>query len=351
MYLKIIGSLVLLVLAIGHFSCSPNQIKQVEIPMLTNSKSAFQKAAKIAASKPSFRSLLISVNGQVELEQYYQKYNKDSLDHLRSASKSIMTTLIGVAIDKQLIPSLEAPISNYLTVPNESKAQITIRHLASMTSGLEWDEGMGYNDNNEMIDSGKPVQYVLDNPLVHEPGTHWNYSTGDIHLLSAILTEATGMNTLKFARKFLFDPLEIADVELQRFGDGYYSGGSRLQLKPRDMLKIGRLFAQGGVYQGKRIVSAAFVEEATSLQNPGGAFPNPEEGYGLGWWVGKPMGMKAYMASGYAGQTIAVVPQLKLVMVMTQNWKVSGPQALKQQDDVQEIAQSIVEAAVEQQSR
>ncbi len=351
MYLRTAGSIILLVLAIGHFSCSPNQIKQVEIPMLTDSNSAFEKAEKIAASKPSFRSLLISVDGHLELEQYYQKYSKDSLDHLRSASKSIMTTLIGIAIDKQLIPSLDVPISNYLTVSDKEKEGITIRHLASMTSGLEWEEGMGYNDNNEMIDSGNPVQYVLDNPLIHEPGTNWNYSTGDIHLLSAILTEATGMNTLQFARKFLFKPLDIADVELQRFGDGYYSGGSRLQLKPRDMIKIGQMYAQGGVFAGELIVSAAFVKEATSLQNPGGAFPNPEEGYGLGWWVGKPMDLKAFMASGYAGQTIAVIPALKLVMVMTQNWKVSGQQALKQQDDVQEIAQSVVEAILEQQSQ
>lgn len=351
MYLKTISRLLLLVVSISHFNCSPNQIKQVEIPMLTGSDSGFSKALKLAAGKKQFRSLLISVDGHLEREQYFQKYNRDSLDHLRSASKSIMTTLIGIAIDKQFIPNLDVPISKYLLVSDEQKAKITIRHLASMTSGLEWDEGMGYNDNNEMIDSGNPVQYVLDNPLLHEPGTSWNYSTGDIHLLSAILSEATGMNTLKFAKKFLFKPLNIEHMELQRFGDGYYSGGSRLQLKPRDMLKIGQLYAQGGVYGGNRIVSAAFVEEATSLQNPDGAFPTPEEGYGLGWWVGKPMGMKAYMASGYAGQTIAVVPQLKLVMVMTQNWKVSGTQALKQQDDVQEIAQSIVEAALAQQGR
>lgn len=343
--------IVLLVLIIGHFSCSPNQVKQVEIPILTDSNSAFEKAKRIAASKPSFRSLLIHVDGHLELEQYYQKYSKDSLDHLRSASKSIMTTLIGIAIDQQFIPNLDVPISNYLAVSDERKAKITIRNLASMTSGLEWDEGMGYNDNNEMIDSGNPVQYVLDNPLIHAPGTSWNYSTGDIHLLSAILTEATGMNTLKFARKFLFKPLDITELEWQRFGDGYYSGGSRLQLKPRDMLKIGQLYVQGGVFREQQILSAAFIEEATSLQNPGGAFPNPEEGYGLGWWVGKPMGLKAFMASGYAGQTIAVVPELKLVMVMTQNWKLSGQQALKQQDDVQEVAQSVVEAVLEQKGR
>ncbi len=122
-------------------------------------------------------------------------------------------------------------------------------------------------------------------------------------------------------------------------------------MKPLDMIKIGQLYANGGVYGGQRVLSKDFIENATSLQNPKGAFKNSEEGYGYGWWVGKPMGMKAYMASGYAGQTIAVVPQLKLVMVVTQEWVVNGQKAIEQQEDAQGLAKWVVEALMEMEAK
>lgn len=202
-----------------------------------------------------------------------------------------------------------------------------------------------------MIDSGTPIQYVLNKPQAYSPGSKWNYSTGDIHVLSAVLTKATGLSTLEFARSHLFEPLGIQEFKLQKFEDGFYSGGSRLELKPRDMLKIGQLFANKGVHDGNRLVSEAFIDEATKLQNPAGAFKNTEEGYGLGWWVGHPMGLHAFMASGYAGQTIAVVPELQLVIVTTQKWQVNGQQALKQQGVVQEIAKWVVEAVLQEQKK
>mgnify|MGYP000385924567 FL=1 len=332
-------------------ACSPNQNIETYTAVTKQGASKFLKAIELAASKPNCRSLLVSVDNEVVLEKYFRPYGKDSLDHLRSATKSIMTTLIGIAIDKGFIASVDVPIAKYVAVPSSNKEKITIKHLMSMTSGLEWDEGLGYNDNNEMMDSGHPVRYVLDNPLKHQPGSTWNYSTGDIHLLSAILTEATGESTLSFARTHLFEPLDIEEVELQRFGDGYYSGGSRLEMKPLDMIKIGQLYANGGMYEDQRLISKDFIEKATSLQNPKGAFKNSEEGYGYGWWVGKPMGMKAYMASGYAGQTIAVVPELKLAMVVTQEWVVNGQKAIQQQDDAQEMAKWVVEAVMNRESK
>ena len=345
--MKFLHSIGLLIILLSLIQCRPNQNIDAYSASSKELHNDFGKAIKVAAGKPNCRSLLVSIDDHLVVEEYFRSYKRDSLDHLRSATKSIMTTLIGIAIDKGIIPEVDAPIVDYLSVPSLDKEKITIQNLMSMTSGLEWDEGIGYNDNNEMIDSGNPVGYALDNPLKYPPGSNWNYSTGDIHLLSAILTEATGTNTLSFARTHLFEPLGIEQVKLQKFGDGYYSGGSRMELKPRDMIKIGQLYVNGGLYRGQRILSADFIEEATSLQNPPGAFKNTEEGYGYGWWVGKPMGMKAYMASGYAGQTIAVVPQLKLVMVVTQEWVVNGQKALEQQGDAQEMVKWIVEAVLD----
>ena len=309
----------------------------------------FEKAFHTAREMPKFKSLLVSQNNIIVAEEYFQDYSADSLDHLRSATKSIMATLIGIAIDKGVIGSVDESIAKYLGEKASGKEAITIKHLMTMTSGLAWDEGLGYNDNNEMIDSGNPTAYVLNKPIVAPPGTVWNYSTGSIHLLSSILTKASGMNTLEFANKYLFRPIGIQKVQLQKFGDGYYSGGSRLEMKPRDMIKIGQLYANGGMINGNRILSEQFIKEATSLHNPIGSFTEQEAGFGYGyaWWIGNPEGIKGYMASGYAGQTIIVIPAFQLVIAMTQEWLVNGQTAIKQQERAQKIAGLVLEVILD----
>lgn len=286
-----------------------------------------------ARSLNNIRCLLISQNDKLIAGEYFKSYDSDSLDHLRSATKSVMSTLIGIAIDQGYIKGVDESISNYLGEKAMGKEAITIKHLLTMTSGLKWSEGAGYNDNNKMMDSGNPVDFVLNLPSVHQPGTKWNYSTGDIHLLSAILTEASSMSTRDFARKYLFGPIGIENFRWQKLGDGYYAGGSRLELKPVDMIKLGQLFANGGTVNGKRLISEEYTKAATSPQNPKGSFGNEEDGagYGYAWWVGYYKGLHCYMASGYGGQAIIVVPELNLSVVATHNWLVNDQQAGKQQ--------------------
>lgn len=119
------------------WSCTPNQINRGEVTPSTQLYTGLEKAEAVAASKANFRSLLVSIDNKLILEKYYKPYSRDSLDHLRSATKSIMTTLIGIAIDQGLIPNMDVSISGYIPVPSPEKAEITIKHLASMTSGLE----------------------------------------------------------------------------------------------------------------------------------------------------------------------------------------------------------------------
>ncbi len=342
--MKISNYLLLLVFLIGVQNCGQNQSINTSSDQTNPSSIDLKPVLEQAKKAPNLRSLLILHNNELIIEKYYDSYPKDSLDHLRSASKSFMATLIGIAIDKGFIDSVEDPITKYLGEKANKKKGIAIKHFLSMTSGLDWNEGIGYNDNNEMVESGNPFNYLMDKPIAHPPGRFWNYSTGDIHMLSYILTDATGMSTLEFANKYLFKPMGIGKKKLQKFGDGYYAGGSRIQLKPKDMIKLGQMYLNNGAFNGQQILSKQFIEAATDLQNPKGSFANNAEGfgYGYGWWVGRPMGVKGFMASGYAGQNIFVLPSLDLIVACTHDWRVSGQQAIEQQDMAETLAGLIV---------
>ena len=298
--------------------------------------SSLDEVYDLADNANNIRSFILMRDGKVLKNEYYATYKKDSLDHLRSATKSVMANLIGIAIDKQLIKSVDDLVTDYVSLPSD-KRELRIKHLLGMTSGFKWSEGPGYNDNNRMVDSGDPFKFLMDLPMIHSPGDQWNYSTGDIHLLSVILTKATGMDTETFAKEHLFDPLGIVKWEWQKFGDGYYSGGSRLQLKPGDMLKFGILMANRGVYNGKRVLSEKTQDLLTdihwSFEEEGGA----KAGYGYGWWTASIDGDRIFMASGYGGQTIIVAPKVKMVLVTTFNWRLGSELALKQQQIGQDL--------------
>lgn len=300
--------------------------------------SKLEDVYQLADESKNIRSFVLMKNGVVLRKKYYASYKRDSLDHLRSATKSVMANLIGIAIDQQLIKSVEDPISEYIDLPDDKK-ELRIKHLLGMTSGFKWSEGPGYNDNNRMVDSGNPLKFMMDLPIIHPPGSEWNYSTGDIHLLSVILTEAAGIPTQTFAKKYLFEPLGIKKWEWQKFGDGYYSGGSRLQLKPSDMLKLGILMSNKGVYNGQQIISVEMVDLLTDVHS---LFEDDQDlqakaGYGYGWWTASIEGDRIFMASGYAGQTIIVAPTEQMVLVATFNWRVGADVAMEQQQLTQNM--------------
>lgn len=311
-------------IALGFFQSCGQERSELTAP------SSLNEVYEMADEANNIRSFILMRRGEILKEKYYVSYRLDSLDHLRSATKSVMANLIGIAIDQQLIGGVEDLISDYIDVPQDKK-NIRIKHLLGMTSGFKWSEGPGYNDNNRMMESGNPYKYMMDLPLQNKPGSQWNYSTGDIHLLSVILTEATGLSTEEFASKYLFKPLGIKKWEWQRFGDGYYSGGSRLQLKPRDLLKIGILMANQGNYNGNRIHSEEVQDLLTDVHSVFEDTVGAKAGYGYGWWTASIDGDRIFMASGYAGQTIIVAPKVEMVLVTTFNWKVGADVAMEQQ--------------------
>lgn len=293
--------------------------------------SYLEKAYQEAAETPNLRSFLVSKNNQLVAEAYFDKYTGDSLDHVRSVTKSVMAILIGIAIEQEFISSVDASIGTYLKDLPDEKKDITVKHLLTMTSGISWNEGANAEGYGAWASSPNELAYILKKPMATTPGTVWNYCSGCLHILSPLLTRASGMNTLRFAKKYLFEPLGIQQVRWEKNADGYYNGAAGLELKPRDMIKIGQLFANGGLHEGTRIISERYVGEATSHQQPPDMNLGKDQGYGYSWWLGGDEGIHIYAALGYGGQIIAVARDANIVIVLTHNWRgINGTIAAQQ---------------------
>ena len=190
---------------------------------------------------PRLRSLLIWVDGQLVEEQYYRGANERRLANLKSASKSIISILVGIAIDLGYLDGLDQPIAEFFPrffsgTVDPVKTTITLEDLLTMQSGLETTSNRNYG---RWVQSQNWVRHVLSRPVVDHPGGRMIYSTGSTHLLSAIITEATGMSTLEFGRRQLAEPLGITLPSWLRDPQGIYFGGNEMQLTPRAMLKSG----------------------------------------------------------------------------------------------------------------
>jgi len=244
----------------------------------------------------------------------------DRLSAVYSVTKSVLSLLIGIAIRDGLIGSPDDRIADYLALPPDAHpgfASIRLRHLLSMTSGIDWpDFDKPYW---AMRRSGDAVRFVLSRPVAHKPGTVFTYNTGGSHLLAAILAAAAGSTVLDYARRRLFEPLGIRRVKWNAL-HGIHEGGTGLHLTTADLLKIGMLTVQEGVWQGRRIVPAEWIRESTRPASKGLAqYKPPIFGrYGWHWWVADPAGGRPgyAFALGFSGQYLAVVPELGIAAVL-----------------------------------
>jgi CubicO group peptidase (beta-lactamase class C family) len=267
----------------------------------------------------NINSLMVIRNGSVILEAYFYPYDGSIYHDVASVTKSVMTTLIGIAVDQGKL-SLDDPILSFFpdrTIANRDsmKEQVTVRHLVSNSSGFRFNEKDDAATISAMTKSDDWIQYVLDLPVTHKPGTHFAYFSPGMHLLSAILQKATGMTGLEFADANLFKPLGINKVYWPTNSQGYTIGYGDLCLYPVDMAKIGFLFLHQGKWEGKQIVSAKWVAEATKKQLPTG---EGREGYGYGWWISSPNEkFPYYRAYGRQEQIIMVAPSINAVIVTT----------------------------------
>jgi CubicO group peptidase (beta-lactamase class C family) len=265
-------------------------------------------------------SLLVVSGADVILDAYFYPYDGSVVHDQASVTKSVMTTLIGIAADQGKL-DLDAPMLSFFPdrdVANRDarKERITVRHLASNTAGMECIHQPDEPTSRAMHASPDWVQFALDRPMVAEPGTTFAYCSPGLHLLSAILQQATGMNTLEFARLNLFEPLGIHDVQWPPDPQGVTNGHGELYLRPRDMAKLGFLWLHDGQWDGKQIISREWVRAASRAQI--GTGPNYGEDYGYGMWIAREdENPKYFAADGRGGQKILVVPSMNLIVVTT----------------------------------
>jgi len=270
------------------------------------------------------QSLLVSRNGVLVSEVYFHNYSQNDLHDVMSVTKSFTSTLIGIAIDKGFIQSVDQTLGDFITPDiyplDAQKAAITIKDLLRMSSGIPWKEIGAESEYIVWVNSPNQVNYILDKSMTYTPGTLFNYSDGNSHLVSVILTKATGMTSLKFAEEYLFGPLEMEYYAWFVDKQGFYYGGTTMDLTPRGMLKFGQMYLDHGSYKGKQIVSRNWVEQATTNHIRPDNSISYQNGYGYFWWLGEKKGHIFYYANGYGGQFTVVIPDLKTVIVATNNW-------------------------------
>ena len=284
--------------------------------------------------------VLIVRNEYLVLEEYFPGYtfagpypgdytffDWDDLHYQASVTKSFTSALVGIAFDRGYITDLNTPIYNFfpeytdISWSNEKK-KITLKHLLTMTAGLEWDETTysvfdSRNSITQMSMSADPIKFLLELPLADEPGSTFHYNTGISVLLGGIIKNTTSLYANEFAELYLFGPLGIEVYDWEVIANGTVQTGGGLRLRPRDMAKFGQLYLNKGTWKGNRIVSQYWVEESVKRHisiSPGG-------GYGFQWWMenhywkGQIIG--SFAARGWGGQYIFVFPDLALVVVFT----------------------------------
>jgi len=268
-------------------------------------------------------SLVVARHGRLVAEGYFNGYGPETLHDLRSTGKSFTSALAGIAIEQGLF-TLDDPIAGL--VPqfdrhanmDARKRAITVRHLLDMRSGLECNDWNVNSRGNEekMYDTRDWVGFILDLPMMSEPGTTAAYCTGGVVVLGQVISWRSGMALDAFAGTYLFGPLGIQQVTWRRAPDGSATGGGGLRLKPRDAAKFGQLYLDGGVWNGVRVVPAEWAarsrESVTTLNN---------DGYGLLWWKRSfnhaGVMVDSFFTSGNGGNFIFVFPALDLVAVFT----------------------------------
>jgi CubicO group peptidase (beta-lactamase class C family) len=268
-----------------------------------------------ASQLPRLHALIAAHNGTPVVEKVFRGGGLDRTTNIKSASKSIISALVGIAVDRQLIRGVDQPFVPLLGARAPSGLDpkvgtITVGHLLSMQTGLDRTSGPNYG---RWVSSPNWVRYVVSRPFVDEPGGAMLYSTGNTHVLSAILTEVSGKSTLELARDWLGGPLEIAVPAWTRDPQGIYFGGNEMGLSPRALFRFGEMYRNGGVYAGKRILPESWIRESWTpkVVGRGGQL------YGYGWFITQSDGHPIYYGWGFGGQMVYVVPTLALTVVAT----------------------------------
>ncbi|WP_089939851.1 serine hydrolase domain-containing protein [Candidatus Entotheonella palauensis] len=272
-------------------------------------------------------------DGKLVLERYFTgpdyrwsqrlgivDFTSETLHDLRSVSKSVVGLLYGIALAEGKVPALDTALVEAFPqygdlAANPERRRIKVAHALTMQLGLEWNENLPYTDanNSEIAMERAPDRYrfVLERPIVSEPGTSWQYSGGATALLAYLITEGTGMSLLDYVRTRLFEPLGIDNAEWVRGDDGVEAAASGLRMRPADLAKLGQLALDKGAGVGQQLVPTDWL--ASSFQPH--ANVDDDLAYGYQWWIARRWNWVA--AFGNGGQRMMILPRMNAVLVVT----------------------------------
>jgi CubicO group peptidase (beta-lactamase class C family) len=299
-------------------------------------------ADRLEGSGANIHAVLVARHGRLVFERYFKGsdeipgriygsrvedvgFDADTLHNMKSVSKSVASLVVGIALDRGLIRSVDEPIFSFFPelsdLVSQGRDPIRLSHVLSMSMGLQWVEanaatGDYNNDEARMNVAWDPGRYVLSRPIMAPAGREFFYNTGALRLVSAIIHKTTGRPLDEFARATLFEPLDITTATWSRVR-GETDAGGGLRLRPRDMAKIGQLVLAGGRWNDRQIVSKAWIETSTALKLKA----TDGLSYGYLWWLGRSRinarDVSWVGALGRGGQSIRIVPELDLVVVVT----------------------------------
>jgi len=325
----------------GWATASPSDVGMDPAPLI-----ALRDAIRAHPSH-FLHSVLVVRDGRLVFEEYFDgqqfdlvegspwdyepvSFGINTLQYQGSVSKSITSALVGIAVDQGLISDLDTPLfsffPDYQNLSTPEKEDITIAHLLTMQAGWPWyDDDIDGEGSDEvlMFQHEDPIRFILERPLERAPGSYMEYHSGSAVLLGEIVSRVSGMSMADFGSQFLFQPLGIdqsvwADC---RNAPGVAFAGGGLYLRPRDMAKIGQLFLQGGSWEGTQIISSEWADRSVQtvvVSQSQSADHYLRTGYGYLWWTGRfDGGLDAFLAKGWGGQFIVVIPGLDLVTVVT----------------------------------
>jgi CubicO group peptidase (beta-lactamase class C family) len=286
----------------------------------------------MAGNIDNIHGIVIVKNGKLIFEEYFDGFDRGTKHHIFSASKSVTSILIGIAMDQKKLSGVGTQVYELLpdykgTLWIDQRYDIKLKHVLTMTAGLDWSgwDYPGYDTRSptrQMFVSNNWVKFVLDRKTSDPPGSRFIYNNGLTILLGEIVKKSTGMDADKFAENNLFAPLGITDYSWRKGPNGALDTAGGLSLKPRDMAKIGYLFLKNGQWNGEQIVSQKWVTE--SVKNHADQHVTFGSGYGYQWWCGRSkingQMVGTFYAAGHGGQYIFVCPVLNSVTVVTSKW-------------------------------
>jgi len=272
--------------------------------------------ADAARKQDRLKAATVSIKNQTVFGEAFRGPAIDRAVNIKSISKSVVATLLGVARERSVISSLDQTLSELApellpTKVSSRVAELTLEDLVTMRAGLKRTSGPAYGI---WVNSDNWIHHVLSRPFVDEPGGRMLYSTGSTHVLGAVLSELTNSSLYRLANDWLGKPLGIDFGKWTRDPQGYYMGGNEMSLSPLHLLKLGELYLNNGKIDGRALLDKNWVADAFTARTRS-AFSG--DGYGYGWFLRGLAGVPAAYARGYGGQVLHVVPGMSLVVAIT----------------------------------